>query len=301
MNQDEDIELLETPSKSIPVQNTSAVDAPVVPSGMGPVDGTDSQAKISHPNDTSNEPTQVSPFASKSNVVGTTANSPRISPDSIFVASSHATKVHSVAKSSLKHPQNESGVSDTNNSVSETSSSSNEKSSKPILLVIAFLFLLGTVVVLPYSEDLFDKLFSNDTVEAIDEITVGDLVCTLEGDDLGNSYQYTETYSFDHGEIESLEHKILIQGEADYLNQRNAQCQLLQQTASSISGVTVDCDLSNEEMLETQFFSLARFDSTNITTAFSEAGGVSPNAKKGDGYKKVQRVMEMSGYECEIK
>ena len=291
MNKDEDVELLETPSTSTstPMQNASTVDVPVVPSGM--------ETNVVHPDEASSE-SRVSPFVSKPNVVGTTANSPRISPDSIFVASPHTIKQQSAPKSSLKHPQNENV---TDNSVSSSSPSSNTKSSKPILLIISFILLLGTVLVLPYSEDLFDKIFANNTEEVIDDVTVGDLVCTMDGDDLGNSYQYTETYSFDNGEIGSLEHKVLIQGEADYLNQRNVQCQQLQQTASSISGVTVDCDLSDEEMLETQFFNLSRFDSANITTSFSEAGGVSPNAKKGDEYKEIKRVMEMSGYDCEVR
>lgn len=298
MNKDEDVELLETPSTSTPMQNASTVDVPVVPSGMETnADGATSQSNSVHPNEASSE-SRVSPFVSKPNVVGTTANSPRISPDSIFVASPHTIKQQSAPKSSLKHPQNENV---TDNSVSSSSPSSNTKSSKPILLIISFILLLGTVLVLPYSEDLFDKIFANNTEEVIDDVTVGDLVCTMDGDDLGNSYQYTETYSFDNGEIDSLEHKVLIQGEADYLNQRNVQCQQLQQTASSISGVTVDCDLSDEEMLETQFFNLARFDSANITTSFSEAGGVSPNAKNGDEYKEIKRVMEMSGYDCEVR
>ena len=300
MNKDEDVELLETPSTSTstPMQNASTVDVPVVPSGMETnVESAVSQSNSAHPDEASSE-SRVSPFVSKPNVVGTTANSPRISPDSIFVASPHTIKQQSAPKSSLKHPQYENV---TDNSVSSSSPSSNTKSSKPILLIISFILLLGTVLVLPYSEDLFDKIFANNTEEVIDDVTVGNLVCSRDGDGLGYSYQYTETYSFDNGEIDSLEHKVLIQGEADYLNQRNVQCQQLQQTASSISGVTVDCDLSDEEMLETQFFNLSRFDSANITTSFSEAGGVSPNAKKGDEYKEIKRVMEMSGYDCEVR
>ena len=204
MNKDEDVELLETPSTSTPMQNAFTVDVPVVPSGMETnADGATSQSNSVHPNEASSE-SRVSPFVSKPNVVGTTANSPRISPDSIFVASPHTIKQQSAPKSSLKQPQNENVTDD---SVSSSSPSSNTKSSKPVLLIISFIFLLATVALLPYSEDLFDKIFANNTEEVIDDVTVGDLVCTMDGDDLGNSYQYTETYSFDNGEIDSLEHK----------------------------------------------------------------------------------------------
>ena len=145
MNKDEDVELLETPSTSTPMQNASTVDVPVVPSGMETnVESAVSQSNFVHPDEASSE-SRVSPFVSKPNVVGTTANSPRISPDSIFVASPHTIKQQSAPKSSLKHPQNENV---TDNSVSSSSPSSNTKSSKPILLIISFFLLLGTVLVL---------------------------------------------------------------------------------------------------------------------------------------------------------
>ena len=145
MNKDEDVELLETPSTSTstPMQNASTVDVPVVPSGMETnVESAVSQSNSVHPDEASSE-SRVSPFVSKPNVVGTTANSPRISPDSIFVASPHTIKQQSAPKSSLKHPQNENV---TDNSVSSSSPSSNTKSSKPILLIISFILLFSCLL-----------------------------------------------------------------------------------------------------------------------------------------------------------
>lgn len=310
MNKDEDVELLETPSTSATesIQASSNVEVPQVPSGMGAnIGNTPINTNSSSPVDTTNDSSAVSPFATKPNVVGTTANSPRISPDATFAATSHSMKQQSAPKSVLKVEHSDipisenASVSNVNSSETETSQDSKSKSSKPVLLIIAFVLLLGTIFVLPYSQDLFDKFFTKSTTPDTNDIQAGNLICTMESEDSGNSFQYTENYSFDNSEVDTLEHVVLVQGDADYLSERDNQCKILQQNSSSVTGVTVDCDLSGDEMRETQFFNLARFDSTSITAGFTEAGGVSPNAKKGDSYKEIQRVMEMSGYECEVK
>lgn len=305
MNKDEDVELLE-PSSTSTTENIEASNVAVsqVPSDMGVNTENILISVVSNSQEgIVKDSSMGSPFASKPNVVGTTVNSPRISPDATFAATSHSMKQQVAPKSVLKQStvQEKVPVSDTNTLESSSSQNVNSKSPKPVFLIIGFILLLGTIVVLPYSKDFFDKLFSKDVVPVIDDIKTGELVCTMESEDLGNSFEYTETYSFDNSKVDTLEHVILVQGDADYLRERNAQCQILKQSANSVSGVTIDCDLSGEEMVETQFFNLARFDSTSITPAFTEAGGVSPNAKHGDSYKEIKRVMEMSRYECKVR
>ena len=237
-------------------------------------------------------------------VTGTNANSPRIASESTFAATKHGMKQpNMVSKQEGENPNmGEALTSKQGELSSNPGKTPNSNSTKPVFLIVAFVLLLATIFLLPYSQDLFDKLFSKDKGnEIIDNVTEGNLVCTMESDDAGNSYQYTEIYSFHDSKVDSLEHKVLIQGDADYLKQRNNQCLLLQQNASSVSGVTVDCDLSNEEMLETQTFIFEKFNLENVTTSFSEAGGVYPNASQGDDYKEVQRMMEISGYDCKIR
>lgn len=237
-------------------------------------------------------------------VAGTNANSPRIAPESTFAATKHGMKQpNMVSKQEGENPNmGEALTSKQGELSSNPGKTPNSNSTKPVFLIVAFVLLLATIFLLPYSQDLFDKFFSKDKGnEIIDNVTEGNLVCTMESDDAGNSYQYTEIYSFHDSKVDSLEHKVLIQGDADYLKQRNNQCLLLQQNASSVSGVTVDCDLSNEEMLETQTFIFEKFNLENVTTSFSEAGGVYPNASQGDDYKEVQRMVEISGYDCKIR
>lgn len=305
MNKDDDIELLETSADLSTSQISSNLEEPHIPSGME----VDSQTISSTPIniEKTHISSQISPLVSKPNVVGTTANSPRISPDATFASTNHSMKQQFTPKEDVKSADMVKVVDDSTSSNDtayhslENQQGSGAKSSKPILLIIAFVLLLATIIFLPYSQKLFDTLFPEDKEEIVEDITNGELVCSMESDDNSISFQYTETYAFSEGEVNSLEHKVLIQGNADYLNQRKNQCDVLKQNAVSISGVTIDCDLSNDEMIENQFFNLSRFDAMSVDASFTEAGGVLPNAKKGDSYKEVKRVMEMSGYECKIK
>lgn len=305
MNKDDDIELLETSTDLSTASLSSNLEEPHIPSGME-VDSQNNSSNSINVEKT-NISSQISPLVSKPNVVGTTANSPRISPDATFASTNHSMKQQFISKAAMKPEDTVKELDDSRSSndgayhALENQQGSSAKTAKPILLIIAFVLLLATIIFLPYSQKLFDTFFSEDKEEIVEDITNGKLVCSMESDDNSISFQYTETYVFSEGEVNSLEHKVLIQGNADYLNQRKNQCDVLKQNAVSISGVTIDCDLSNDEMIENQFFNLSRFDTMSVDASFTEAGGVLPNAKKGDSYKEVKRVMEMSGYECKIK
>lgn len=288
MNND-DVELLDTSSASTTdvLETSSTVDNSQVSSNMtGDLNA--------------NGNPSISPFASKTTVVGTTANSPRISQDATFAATSHSMKQQAASKPNSTMQEKKVVFNDANLE-SKQNQDSTSKSIKPIFLIGAFVLLLVSILVLPYSKDFFDKIFSSAIPVASDDIQTGDLICTMESEKFGNSYQYKETYSFNNGKVDTLEHVVLIQGNADYLNQKSSECKILRKKASSFSGVTVECDVFDDEVVETQVFNLAKFDSTVINAEFTEAGGVSPNAKKGDSYKEIKRVMEMSNYDCEIK
>lgn len=252
------------------------------------------------------EEVMVSPLLAKTNIVGTTASSPRVSLDDTFATTSSRKSNSTHLLNDNKTEENKVEKTDDNdlNHMSSVSDVKKEdtKSNKPIVLIGAFVLLLITIMVLPYSQKLFDHLFPGKQNEIEDSvITNGRLVCTMESEDGANSFQYTETYSFDNSEVSSMAHEVLIQGDADYLNQRSNMCKQLKTHSSSLSGVTVNCKLSGDEMVETQSFQLSRFDSSSLTAAFSEAGGVAPNAKQGEHYEEIKRVMEISGYECDIK
>ena len=175
----------------------------------------------------------------------------------------------------------------------------NSKPTKPIVFFIIFIILLLVIIFLPYIGELFDFLFpkKEDNV-SYTGISSGSLVCTLEHENNGISYYYTDTYDFENRKIRNLQHVVSIQGGTDFLNQRNMECQTIKQTADSLPGISVDCNLSSGEMVETQYFDFSSLKNSDVSTAFIEAGGVYPNVKYGDNVSDVEKKLTISGYEC---
>lgn len=233
----------------------------------------------------------TSPFASNSNVAESLEN----------ITSSPQRSVPSQANISTNYNSSDASESFAlGPSVDSSNSNSPLKSTlNPIVIVIIFVLLLTTVFFLPYSEDFFQGLFSDNDSSFTGEITFGKLVCTLENEENQVNYNYTETYDFENSGVLSLQHVVLIQGDADVLNARKAQCDQLQVVADGFTGVSIECNLSSDKMVETQFFNFRELDN-DFSTAFIEAGGVYPNLEYGDDISEVQKNLELSGYHCEI-
>ena len=90
MNKDDDIELLEKSTDLSTASLSSNLEEPHIPSGME-VDSQNNSSNSINVEKT-NISSQISPLVSKPNVVGTTANSPRISPDTTFASTNHSMK-----------------------------------------------------------------------------------------------------------------------------------------------------------------------------------------------------------------
>ena len=178
-------------------------------------------------------------------------------------------------------------------------SSPSSKRGSLILFLVLFVFILLAIFFLPYTDNLFQLFFSekNDKQE-VSDIDNGSLICTLEREEDIIRYHYTETYDFENREVLSLQHVVSIQGETDFLNNRNLECHQLREQTFSFSGISVDCNLSSGELVETQFFDFSAIKKQDISSAFVEAGGVYPNVSYRDSVSEVKRKLILSGYEC---
>ena len=189
--------------------------------------------------------------------------------------------------------------SDYKSNVSTDSDANASKPTKPIVLLIIFLVLLLVIIFLPYIGDFFNKLIPDtSTSTEVSKIENGSLTCTLEHEKDNVSYYYTDTYDFKNRKVENLQHVVSIQSGTDFLNMRNAECQNLRQASAHISGISVECNLSSGEMVETQFFNFKSLQDSNVSTEFVEAGGVYPNVEYGDDISEVEKNLTISGYEC---
>lgn len=220
---------------------------------------------------------------------------PRVPVSSTLAQPSSTNLKPTPPKTSQTMPESEGGALG-----SSSGDSTAGKPRNPLVMVIVFVVLLVAIFLLPYTGSLFENLFSKKDTSSANEITSGKLVCVLENDADKMSYHYTETYEFEDRGVKTLQHVVLIQGNADKLKMRNAQCQQLSKLASTLSGVTVNCNLSSDEMVETQFFDFSSVKEKQMSSAFIEAGGIYPNIKYGDDIGKVEDNLTLSGYECDI-
>lgn len=176
----------------------------------------------------------------------------------------------------------------------------NQKPIKPVVMIVLFIVILAAIFLLPYTGDLFDRLFNKDDGEPEEvEITTGTLTCTLENEEDSIEYHYTETYDFTDSKVETLQHVLLIQGNTDFLNQRYQACQVLDSISEASNSISVECNLESSEFVETQFFNLQEMDENSLSTAFIEAGGTYPNAEYQDDIDEVEKNLTISGYTCE--
>lgn len=181
----------------------------------------------------------------------------------------------------------------------QDSNNNSSKSTKPVIFLIIFILLLLVIVFLPNIGELFSSIFpKSEAPTDIAELENGSLTCTLEHEEEGISYFYTDTYDFENRKVENLQHVVSIQAGTDFLNQRNMECQTLKQAASNIRGISIDCNLSSGEMVETQFFNFSSLRGVDVSTEFVEAGGVYPNVEYGDDISEVEKNLTISGYEC---
>ena len=190
--------------------------------------------------------------------------------------------------------------STSNNAINNQDSNNNSsKSTKPVIFLIIFILLLLVIVFLPNIGELFSSIFpKSEAPTDIAELENGSLICTLEHEEEGISYYYTDTYDFENRKVENLQHVVSIQAGTDFLNQRNMECQTLKQAASNIRGISIDCNLSSGEMVETQFFNFSSLRGVDVSTEFVEAGGVYPNVEYGDDISDIEKNLTISGYEC---
>lgn len=201
-------------------------------------------------------------------------------------------------KTSSKVSKDELSSQSLSSSVSKNTNLSTQKGT-PILFLILFIFILLAIFLFPYTDHLFQFFsFSHKEDSNKVDIDTGSLICTLEHEDDVMSYYYTETYDFKKREILSLQHVVSIHGNADFLNTRNLECNQLKQQVVTFSGISVDCNLSSGEFVETQFFDFSSIKEKELSSSFVEAGGVYPNVSYLDPVSDVEHELVLSGYKC---
>ncbi len=173
---------------------------------------------------------------------------------------------------------------------------------KYIMTFILFIVLLLIVFFLPNISKFFSELRNNNTSNSHEKITTGTLKCTLENSDKKFDYSYLSEFEFENSRLLTLNYVVTTVGDAGVdaseLESMNEKCHALKNSVTNVSGVSITCSLNKGTFIESQVLTYASIDVAMITSAYSEAGGIYPNFRKGDSIDSIESGMKSSGYSC---
>lgn len=171
---------------------------------------------------------------------------------------------------------------------------------RKVTTILLFIFLFAFVYFLG---DITEYINLKKQEKQISEISSGKLFCSADKTSDNLDLKYTASFTFENKEIINLVYAVTSTGDKQKdkkeLEQLNKDCKILETEVKDLEGIRVVCSLNNGINSVKQTFDYASLDTTKVSAAFSEAGGVLPQFKYKDNIDKVESKMLTSGYTCE--
>lgn len=162
-----------------------------------------------------------------------------------------------------------------------------------VLLLVLFAIFLPTIT---------DKVNELRQQKDLENLIDGQLRCTMTKNSDTLKVDYTEVFMFKNSRIYDYKYEEVSNGSREDRKELLAidkQCRALEQSASTVTGVRIDCESTSTMASVTQTFELDKMDIVAMKTAFSEAGGQLPEFSAGDNVDTVQSKVQSAGYTCE--
>ena len=174
---------------------------------------------------------------------------------------------------------------------------------KMVSLILFFIFLIAFIIFLPDITTMVNKLKEGEQEAENTKITTGRLVCTYSTNTTNLDKDYKLTFAFTDNKLDRLDFNLTTKGDptldATTLDQLADECKLLKQFTASVEGVNITCDYAEGKLTEKQSFVYADLDAEALSSAYSEAGGTSPQYVAGQDMDVIEKNMNASGYSCE--
>lgn len=170
---------------------------------------------------------------------------------------------------------------------------------KRFLCFLLIAFFLAFVYFLPEITEFVNNKKSELNQQ---EITTGYLTCTMTKDTENLNVDMEALFYFTNSEIMKLTYTTTYTGDAnadkEELNRLNQECIVLKNAVVPYNGISAQCNLSNGVSVQKQIFDYEKLNEEEITSAYTEAGGIYPEYKKGDKISGIESKMVSSGYNC---
>lgn len=169
-----------------------------------------------------------------------------------------------------------------------------------IMLIVFFIFLVLFIVFLPDLQNLI-ALYNAPKVE-VEDITTGQLVCTIESSTVNLDREITRVFRFTDNKLESAKFTTFIRGDVtkdeEVLNELADQCNTIKTNVKGLDGITVSCTHEEGSLTETESFDYAKYDAEKISAAYTEAGGSVLEFEKGQDIELIMSNMRQGGFTC---
>lgn len=173
---------------------------------------------------------------------------------------------------------------------------------KVAAMLILFVLLVAFVIFLPEVSRFINTLKSGGFGKGEEVITTGTLKCTLEDTTTNFTIKYVSTFNFTESKLTNTKFSVTTSGDPSEdeaeLDTLAEKCNNLTKHVKKLNGVSVLCDYSDGKLVETQIFDLEKVNMEEMTSAFIEAGGNSPEYTLGQDINVVEKNMNASGYTC---
>lgn len=173
---------------------------------------------------------------------------------------------------------------------------------KIFVLIVFFIGMVAFIIFLPDIVTYVNKMKSGDLNYQEEKITTGKLKCSFESSTTNLDKKYSLNLKFANNKLNKVEFSITTRGDVsldeEALDKLNNTCVQLKNAAKGLSGVYINCEYTDGELVETQNFDLELVDNEKLGSAFTEAGGNHPEYQYGQDMDGIERNLNASGYTC---
>lgn len=196
---------------------------------------------------------------------------------------------------------NSSTVNTSNNNTDDNYVYTPPSKFKYFLLVLFFFLLLGIIIFLPELTQFVNLKLSGRSNQP-EVIVDGTLECTLKKTGTSLDTVFNAKFSFTDQKLDKLTFTTTTKGDSEQdsevFNDSYNKCQILKDSMTDISGVSIRCDLESSSVSTVEIVNYNTVDLTKATSAFAEAGGTFPEFEAREDISKIEREMNASGYTC---
>ncbi len=171
---------------------------------------------------------------------------------------------------------------------------------KTIGAILLFALFFAMVYFMPEITKFINDYKEKNAPKEI--ITTGTSTCSLKKSTKKLDIEITAAFSIVNKKLYKLIYTTATKGDKNddkkELEEKYNECLNLKTGAGNLDGVSIVCSLNNGISSNKQILDYEKLDAKQVTSAYTEAGGIYPEFKKGEDIDKIEAKMIAANYKC---